>query len=146
MQSVELAEISSVQFNGMQSNWWFYRDSDGKRKYFFISICSPVFVNSDTIVFGSVTKKNIQIPLPLLSSLQKWSSLHKRCAMCWNEWKNISQIHPIFSFELLASKKYKKMRKELNFLQKRLNSQERYRLMWQWLFSYIVFFLQLLLF
>ena len=29
---------------------------------------------------------------------QKWSNLHERCGMCWNEWKIHFQIFTIFSF------------------------------------------------
>ena len=36
---------------------------------------------------------------------QKWPSLHKRCAMCWNDRKSIIQIFPIFSFRVIGVQK-----------------------------------------
>ena len=39
---------------------------------------------------------------------QNWSSLQKRCAMCWNEWKIVSQIFPIFSFWSIVAKEVTK--------------------------------------
>ena len=45
---------------------------------------------------GSVTKKDMQTPP------QKCPFLHKRCGMCWIEWKIIFQIFPIFSFWIIG--------------------------------------------
>ena len=33
---------------------------------------------------------------------QKWPSLHKRCEMCWIEWKIMYQIFTIFSFWVIG--------------------------------------------
>jgi len=43
-----------------------------------------------------------QVRICLSPSHEKWPSLHKRCAMCWNEWKIIFQIFPIFSFWVIV--------------------------------------------
>ena len=45
-----------------------------------------------------------QVRICLSPSHEKWPSLHKRCVMCWNEWKIMYRIFPIFNFWVIVAR------------------------------------------
>ena len=72
-------------------------------------------------------------------SPQKWPSLHKIYAICWNEWKIMYHIFPIFSFSVIVVNDVT-IRLQNKIVHKWPNLQERCGLIWQWYFSSWVFF------
>ena len=92
------------------TNWYSWHTSSDKQ----------ASVANEIKKTGPVSEKDMQTPPPH----RKWPSWHKRCEMCWIEWKIINQTFPIFCFCVIII--------TIRLLKKLFKSGQNYREDWDW--------------